>query len=126
MIRFPYRSTMRARVGDPTGDFVVDWSFAREDATVCAFPVSFGSSRHDPEQFDLGGIGEVREHRPGRALTTVPGFLHGQHVCGTLEQWAEGWAAGTPAPSWSGGVPVCCLDGLEAAFTSGYDFGYES
>lgn len=124
MARRLYRGVMRARVGEDEGLFEVDWSWCRDDAKDLPFEIAFASSHFDPDPFDYGGVGEIRQTFYPLPQTTVPPFLRGDHFCGTQEQWQQGWPDGTPMPALIDGVPCCCVAGLDGAYDCGYDFGY--
>lgn len=116
---------MRARVGGDEGLFEVDWQPCNPGAKDLEFDVAFGSSHFDPDPFDFGGVGEVRRTFDPTAQTRLPGWVKGDHFCGTEEQWQQGWPVGTPLPPLVDGTPACCAHGLTGAYDSGYDFGYD-
>lgn len=118
---------MRARADDADpGFFRVNWHFVPESNRQ--LPVafnSFASSHFDPDPFDWGGIGEVRQVFYPKATDFLPGFLTGKRFCGKPGLWADGWPASEPALPYSGGVTKCCLE-TGVPFNEGFDFGYES
>jgi hypothetical protein len=127
MSRFQYRGVMRPLAGDATQDFEVDWQFVNaDDVPGFDYPIAFGSSRFDPDPLDLGNVGEIRQTFYPAAKTRLPGWLRGEHFCGTQEQWQEGYPLGTPFPPSLDGVPVCCQRLDTAPFDYGFEFGFES
>lgn len=126
MSRREYRAEMRAVQDDDSSIFLVDWQFCvNDDVPGLPFDIAFGTSHFEPEPFDLGGIGEVRKVFYPGAETRLPGFLTGQHFCGSQDQWQNGWPNGTPGSPIIDGVPVCCgFD--EAPFDFGFEYGFES
>ncbi len=118
---------MRARYADDSSIFLVDWQWVNDtDPTRDSGEIAFASNHTDPEHTDGGQVGEVRQVFYPLAKTFLPGFLDGSHQCGTDQQWREGWPAGTPPLEIVAGVPVCCVEGMGAAFDFGFDFGFES
>lgn len=116
---------MRARANDDTSIFEVDWTFVPPGTPGLDFPCSFGTSTMDPDRLDQGNVGEVRTRNYPRALTRSPGWMTGDHVCGTADQWLNGYPVGTPIPPWTGGAPVCCQPGA-AEFDYAFDFSEDS
>lgn len=116
---------MRARENDDSSIFLVDWTYVPWGTPGLDFPASFRSSQTDPDRLDMGNVGEVRQHIYPRALTRSPGWMKGDHLCGTPEQWANGYPADTPIPPWIGDAPACCQPG-SAEFDYGFDFSFDS
>ncbi len=90
------------------------------------FETAFGSNHNDPEHTDGGQVGEVRQVFYPKAGSFLPGFLTGEHICGTEQQWQNGWPDGTPGSPIVAGVPECCTADMGAAFTTGFDYGFDS
>jgi len=126
LIRYRYRARFRARFGDDDSIFEGDWQFINPGAKAISFETAFGSNHTDPEHSDGGQVGEVRQIFYPKAQTYLPGFLLGNHICGTQQQWQNGWAAGVEGSPIVAGVPTCCTDDEGAAFDTGFDFGFES
>ena len=118
---------MRARVGDDSGNFVVDWNFVPDDRPILRIDGgnSFCSSHFDPDTLDNGAIGEVRQVFYELAKTRIPDGYTGKRHCGRDAFWAAGYPARTPSVVYRGGLPVCC-DQDAAAFDYGFDYGFDS
>jgi hypothetical protein len=125
LIRRQYRGMMRARENDDSSIFLVDWTFVPWGTPGLDFPASFRSSQTDPDRLDMGNVGEVRTRNYPRALTRAPAWMKGDHLCGTPEQWADGYPVGTPVPPWSGGAPVCCQPAT-AEFNFDFNLDFDS
>lgn len=126
MARRCYRSTMRYEPGGSAFD--VQWFPCNPGAADLAIPTAFCSSRLDIYHLLIPQVGEIWEKFTRPVSGHLAGWLMGAHHCGTDQQWAEGFPAGTPSiPVGPGGVPVCCDDEpLGPPFDLGFDFGFES
>lgn len=102
---------MRARFDDPTSEFLVDWQFTDHRAKVLNYPIAFGSNHNDPLHVDMDQAGEVRQVFYSLARTRLPAVYKGDHVCGTKDQWQNGWPAGTPGTDVWPVLPRCCVGG---------------
>jgi hypothetical protein len=124
MARFQYRATFRSGGG---GTFDADWYFANDDAVVLPFPTSFGSSRFSPYTVDTPGIGEIWNlNAPLSPIATIPPWMNGSHICGTQDQWQNGYPVGTPGPPIGpDGTPICCGES-GSAYSVGYDLGFDA
>lgn len=100
---------MRARFGDDSSIFLVDWQWAPDGARPLPFPTAFASDHNDPEHTDGGQVGEVRKIFYPLAKTFLPGFLKGDHQCGSEDFWQNGWPEGTPGIPIVNLVPTCCI-----------------
>lgn len=114
--------------GDGAGSFPVQWLICNDDAQNLPFPTAFGSSRSDPTKLQIPKTGEIWEPAPARSVGYLDGWLKGKKICGTPDQWANGFSALTPfIPVGPGGVPLCCQGGVDgAAFDFGFDWGFDS
>jgi len=124
MVKFPYRATMRPNL---TETFDVNWMIANDDAKNLPYATMFGSSRFDcPDKLDCHKTGEIYVLQEPYSSRKVPAWLKGEHVCGTEEQWLNGWApdSGT-LPVAEDGIPLCCGE-APAAFSLGFDLGFDS
>jgi hypothetical protein len=123
MVKYPFYSTWQV---NDTESVDGAWYFAADDANQFDFPTSFGSSRYNIDHLPLDGIGEKWVAHPPPNYGTLPAWLKGDHICGTKEQWQNGYPPGTPtSPIGPDGVTVCCGE-PGAAFTRGYDEGFDS
>lgn len=124
MIKYPYSAWMRPNFTD---SFLVNWMIANDDALNLPFPTLFGSSRFDsPDKLPIDRLGEVYELHPPFYSGKVQPWINGSHICGTQGQWQNGWPPGTPGlPVDEDGVPLCCGT-KPAAFTTGFDLGFDS
>lgn len=123
MIKFPYQSTMRSGHGQTQ---TVQWLIANPGAKLLPYPTAFGSSRWNVEPTDDGGIGEIPEVFPPKSVGYVNPNLFGDHVCGTPDQWANGWLPTDPLPPVDQhGVPKCC--GITAgAYNDSYSDAFDT
>ncbi len=123
MIKYPYSATMRV---NETETIDVDWLLAADDAQQFDFPTAFGSSRYNIDHLPLEGLGEIWVPHAPISYATRPGWLKGDHICGTVDQWQNGYPVGSPAPPIGpDGVPACC-GSPAAAYDYGFDLGYDS
>lgn len=124
MLKYPYFSIMRPNLAE---SFAVGWMACNPDAENLPFATMFGSSRFDsPDKLSCHDLGELYELHPPFNAGILPGWLKGQHTCGSASDWSDGWAPGTPGlPFGPDGVPVCCGQ-APAAFDFGFDLGFDS
>ena len=124
MARFQYQGTMRSGDG---GTFDAYWYFANDDAVALPFPMAFGSSRFSPFTVDTPGLGEIWNlNAPLSPRGAIPAWMNGTHFCGTEDQWQNGYPVGTPGPIIGpDGAPICC--GVQgAAYSLGFDLGFDA
>lgn len=125
-ITHPYRSTFVYEPGGSTFD--AQWFFANEGAADLGIPTAFGRAVFDPYRLLTPKIGEIWQYNARRVVGFLPGWILGKHRCGTDGEWLNGFPGPTgSAPTWPDGVPKCCQDPADpAAFTTGFDFGFDS
>jgi hypothetical protein len=123
MVRFAYKGTMYV---NDTDSFDALWYPAADDAQQFTFPTAFGSSRYSIDNLPDAGIGEVWQKNPPLYRTPVASWAKGDHICGTIDQWQNGYPTGTPIPPLGpDGLPACC--GVRAAaYDLGFDLGFDS
>jgi hypothetical protein len=112
--------------------FRVAWRKANPGAKDFPYITCFGTSHFDPEQnkynyaipfVDAGGIGEIPERSPKYPAGTYPPWPVGDHVCGTPQQWAEGFDVPfSSTPFGPDRIPLCCLTGAEFNNDYGPDY----
>jgi microcystin-dependent protein len=104
-----YQSYMRLYPDDPDRLTLGRWLWCPEGAEALPFPTAFCSSRYDPNDWQLEGVGEISEiagYSSGRGNPRYTGRTH----CGSAYLFASGspvMLRGTP-PVDADGVPLCC------------------
>jgi microcystin-dependent protein len=104
-----YQSYMRLYPEDPDRLTLGRWLWCPDGAMPLPFPTAFCSSRYDPNDWQLEGVGElpaIAGYSSGRGNPRYTGRTH----CGSAHLFAAGSPVilrGTPAVD-ADGVPLCC------------------
>jgi hypothetical protein len=100
---------MRPDPTDPTKDFGIEWYFVPKGTPVLGLETIFVSSIWDEYHFQpqVGELRETRKWWPGGPPRYVP--LGPPGLCGTPEQWLNGWQTFTPCDTDPlTGQCLCC------------------